>query len=546
MSKSPKPHKLAQREIDVREECEIAGIDYDKIEGGYKAGLLEEAFFLPYQAKWFEEEAPLAIHEKGRRTGVTFVQAAKDSLTASKPKRRGGRNCFYIGTKKEMALEYIAAAALYAKAYNAGAKASVYETAFWDDDNEREILMYMIRFPNSGHKIQALSSNPANIRGLQGDVTIDEGAHQEDLEIMVTAVQPLLMWGSRIRIISTHNGIANYFNKLIEESRAERNDWVVHRTPLKEAFKQGLYRRICAIADREWSAEAEEEFYNFLIRNSSSKEAALEEYECVPQLGGGTYIPRALLEQAKRKVKVIRFNGSDRFNKQKEPLRRKEMQTWLEVNVLPLANKLPPRPHSFGEDFARSGHLSVFCPMTINQDSTRHVPFLVEMHNVPHKQQEQAIKFICDRLPKLCKLKLDGGGNGHYVAEAAQDEYGSLADIIMLNESFYREFMPKFKAAFEDQQLTIPADEDVITDLTAIKVINGTPKVDRERKAKGGKNEKKKRHGDAAIAIWFAYLASLDNFKSVYGSHSIKMKMGKDPHRTVKCKLGLRNRGGLL
>ncbi|EGU37807.1 portal protein, partial [Vibrio scophthalmi LMG 19158] len=231
------------------------------------------------------------------------------------------------------------------------------------------------------------------------------------------------------------------------------------------------------------------------------------------------------------------------FNNTKEPLRRIEMKAWLEEMVEPLLDRLPPRPHAFGEDFARSGHLSVFAPMTINQDSTRHVPFLVELHNVPHKQQEQAIKFICDRLPMLCALKLDGGGNGNYVAEQAQEEYGSLAEIIMLSESYYREHMPKFKAAFEDQQLTIPADEDVICDITAIKTINGTPKIDRERKVKG---EKKKRHGDSAIAIWFAYLASLENNKAVYGSHSIKQQSNAEPRRSVKCTLGLRNRGGLL
>lgn len=33
---------------------------------------------------------------------------------------------------------------------------------------KEEILTYMIRFPNSGFKVQALSSRPSNLRGLQG------------------------------------------------------------------------------------------------------------------------------------------------------------------------------------------------------------------------------------------------------------------------------------------------------------------------------------------------------------------------------------------
>ncbi|MDF6001943.1 hypothetical protein P4050_30610 [Pseudomonas aeruginosa] len=34
------------------------------------------------------------------------------------PRRRGGCNTFYVGSKQEMALEYIAACALFARAFN--------------------------------------------------------------------------------------------------------------------------------------------------------------------------------------------------------------------------------------------------------------------------------------------------------------------------------------------------------------------------------------------------------------------------------------------
>lgn len=74
-------------------------------------------------------------------------------LTASKAKRDGGRNVFYVDSKKEMALEYIAACALFARAFNQLAKADVYESTFWDSEKQEEILQYMIRFPNSGFKI---------------------------------------------------------------------------------------------------------------------------------------------------------------------------------------------------------------------------------------------------------------------------------------------------------------------------------------------------------------------------------------------------------
>lgn len=77
-------------------------------------------------------------------------------LTAAKPRRRGGRNVFYVGSSRRWRWS-IAACALFARAFNQLAQADVYEQTFWDSEKNEEILLYMIRFPNSGFKIQALS-----------------------------------------------------------------------------------------------------------------------------------------------------------------------------------------------------------------------------------------------------------------------------------------------------------------------------------------------------------------------------------------------------
>lgn len=87
-------------------------------------------------------------------------------------KEDGGRNVFYVGSRQEMALEYISAVALFAKSFNA-AIGEIGESLFKEDGKD-EILTYTVRFPNSGFKITALSSRPSNLRGMQGDVVIDE------------------------------------------------------------------------------------------------------------------------------------------------------------------------------------------------------------------------------------------------------------------------------------------------------------------------------------------------------------------------------------
>lgn len=66
---------------------------------------------------------------------------------------------------------------------------------FTDDDNARRssLVVYFA----SGFKVQALSSNPSNLRGMQGNVTIDEAAFHDRLAEVLKAAMALTMWGPR-------------------------------------------------------------------------------------------------------------------------------------------------------------------------------------------------------------------------------------------------------------------------------------------------------------------------------------------------------------
>ena len=74
-----------------------------------------------------------------------------------------------------------------------------------DDGKTRHITAYRIRFA-SGFQVCALSSRPANIRGLQGHVVIDEAAFHPDVQGVLDAAAALLIWGGQITVISSHNG----------------------------------------------------------------------------------------------------------------------------------------------------------------------------------------------------------------------------------------------------------------------------------------------------------------------------------------------------
>ncbi len=84
---------------------------------------------------------------------------------------------------------------MWAKAFNAAAE-EIREEVITED---KDILTFVVYFA-SGFKVKALSSNPGNIRGMQGNVTIDEAAFHEQLDEVLKAVTPLTTWGGKVRL----------------------------------------------------------------------------------------------------------------------------------------------------------------------------------------------------------------------------------------------------------------------------------------------------------------------------------------------------------
>lgn len=502
----------APRKIDLAEEMALHGVDVpQEIAAAQPAN---EPVFLPYQQRWFEDQSQIMVAEKSRRTGLTWAEAGRNVINAAKPRSRGGCNTFYVGSKQEMALEYIAACALFAKAFNELAEADVYEQTFWDEGRKEEILTYMIRFPRTGRKIQALSSRPSNLRGLQGDVVIDEAAFHESLEELLKAALALTMWGNKVRLISTHNGVDNPFNGYIQDAREGRKDYSIHRITLDDAIAQGLYRRICHVTGQTWSAEAEKTWRDGLYRNAPNIESADEEYGCVPKKSAGAYLTRVLIEQAMvadHSIRIYRYEAPPGFDGWTPLQREAEIAAWCEENLAPeLARLNPAHRHFFGEDFARRGDLTVFTPLAVLPNLRKRVPFEVELRNLTYEAQRQVLFFICDRLPRLGGLAFDATGNGGYLAEQAALKYGTgLVDQVQLSLAWYALWMPKLKGEFEAFNLEIPRHQTRLDDLLSIKVEKGVPVIDKGRqKDLGANGSKAKRHGDSAVSLAMAIRAS--------------------------------------
>lgn len=483
---------------------------------------------LAYQQAWIADPAQLKIAEKGRRIGLTWGEAADNVLIAA---GETGSNVFYISATEDMAREYIEACALFAKAYDVAA-AEIAEGLYADegrDGADRNIKTYELTFPRSGRRITALSSRPANLRGKQGVVVVDEAAFAPDLGGLLKAALAMLMWGDKVRIISTHDGVENRFAQLIDEVRAgKRGAATVHTIPFGRAVADGLYRRVCLRKGLPWTQAAQDAWvaatYAFYGDDSA------EELDAIPASGGGKYLSLSLISQ--RMVPawsaanptgpgLVRGRWDDAFAYLNESVREYAITGWVQAHLVPHLERLNPlQRHVFGQDFARSCDLSVIVVLAEDHDLVHHCRLVIELGNCPFSCQEQILFAVVDAL-KARRFRggaMDATGNGAALAEKAAQRYGvEMVEQVKLHSAWYLAHMPKLKAGLQDGTLTsLPRDDAIRDDLRAIALVQGVPMVPRQNTAsagaraaaaESGDSKHGRRHGDAAIAFLMAEYA---------------------------------------
>lgn len=473
---------------------------------------LAEGILMAHQTAWVADKSDVKIAEKGRRTGITFAEALDDTLIAASKRSAGGDNVFYVGDSKDKALEFCGVVARFAR-HLARELVSVNEFMFDDiqpDGTTNRIAAYRVKFA-SGFQVVGLSSRPAAIRGLQGIVVIDEAAFHQDVRSVIDAVGALLIWGGKIRIISTHNTSKNAFNELVRETREGKNGYSIHHISFDEAVGNGLYERVCLINGDTPTPEGKEAWYRKVRRVYGTRTAAMrEELDVIPREGSGVAIPLTWIEACSTPDHtVLRWKApAEDFTFWPKDLRKAEMDRFLEREVQPLLDQLERLPSYGGLDFGMKMDrtcLSIFQTM---QDLRRKVPFIIELDQCPYDQQKQLVFHVLEHLPRFSGATFDANGNGMPLAQEAAQKFGEQR-ILQLHPSiaWYREHGPKFRAAFQDRTILIPADLTIRDDIRELAEIDGVIRVpnDVRQKGDGGENP---RHADAAMSLYYGHAAS--------------------------------------
>lgn len=458
---------------------------------------------------------------KGRRTGITFAVMLRKTLVAAASREAGGDNVYYIGDTKEKGLEAIGYCARFARviAKAQGEVSDIEEFLFEDQDPEtgktKHITAYRIRFA-SGFQVCALSSRPANIRGLQGHVVIDEAAFHPDVQGVLDAATALLIWGGQITVISSHNGKNSPFAQFCRDIEAGLygDDAVVFTVTFDQAVENGLYERVCWMKGDTPTAEGKAKWYTKIRRGYGARKAAMrEELDAIPRDGNGVCLPGVWIEQAMvlPPERVLRLALDDDFVNKPPAERLAWVKDWIDRHVKPLVKLLDPKVrHVFSQDYARHRDFSVFGVIALMVGMRRRCVFSIEMHKVPYALQKEIVWFVIGCLPNRGGGAMDATGSGETLAEETADKFGRQhVHQVKLSRGWYGTWMPKLVQGFEDGMIEIAADPDMAGDLRAIEEVDGIPMVSKLRRA-DLKDPELQRHGDSAVMLALGWYATLN------------------------------------
>lgn len=500
--------------------------------------LLAEGVLMAHQRQAVALTQSIVAIPKGRRTGITFAVMLRKTLVAAATKELGGDNVFYIGDTKEKGLEAIGYCAKFARliAKAQGEVSGIEEFIFLDQDekgNTREIAAYRIRFA-SGFQICALSSRPANIRGLQGHVVIDEAAFHADVRGVIDAATALLIWGGQITVISSLNGKSNPFTQFCNDIEAGLygTDAVVFKVTFDDAVANGLFERVCLMKGEVPTAEGKKEWYTRIRSSYGPRLAAMrEELDVIARDGNGVRLPGVWVDRAQSLSEklVVRLALDDEFVHLPMHERKAWANDWIERNLDPVLKGLDPSMrHVFSQDYARHRDFSVWGGHALSLGLRRQTRVGIEMHKVPYAQQRQIVLHAIGRLPNRCGGAMDATGPGQALAEEVADKFGhSHVHQVNLSRDWYSTWMPKLIKGFEDGLIDLPMDANWAQDLRAIEDVDGVPMVSKLRR-KDLKDPDLLRHGDSAVMLALGWFATLNMSAPIAFKEVLRLPRGFD------------------
>jgi phage FluMu gp28-like protein len=411
-----------------------------------------KTYFLPYQTRWLQDDAPIKIWEKSRRIGATFTQAFEDvNDIFTRKEYMPGRPItrVYFSSKDEDAgKEYVEYCLRYAKVFNIVAK----DTGVQVIDENDGVKARVLEFANGG-KILALSSAPTAFNSKGGKIVWDEAALHKDQRQMWSGAQPAAgVWGYPIRILSTHKGKSTLFYKFCNNVRKGKSDWSLHKVTIKDAVDEGLCDKVYG---RKTTEQERLEYIEKLRSSCQDDDIFMEDYMAEPVDSTTAYIPYELIEACE----------NDNVLRDLEELTRTDSLLYA------------------GWDIGRKRDLSV---IIVLEDFNGFLCLRVikEFDRVPFRTQMDYLNEVM-RLPMLRRICIDETGMGLALTEEAQDRHGKYkVEGVTFTNATKEALAVGAKNIIEDRRVMIPDDNRLRESIHSIKRIvtaAGNIRFDAER-----------------------------------------------------------------
>lgn len=386
----------------------------------------ESAYFLPYQQRWLDDDAPIKIWEKSRRVGATYVQAyedVRDCVLGRVP------SVWFSSADESAAKEYILYCQQWAKMLNVAAS----DLGFIVVDKEDDLKALCIELAN-GRRIHGLSSNPSAFRSKGGKVILDEFAFHKDQKAMWAAARPVTTWGYPLRVLSTYNGKSNLYYKFVDDCKKGKLNWKLHSTPIQLAVEEGLYDKI---AGRRTTPEERQAWLADLEASCRDKLVWLQEFCCIASDEATAFLEHELLSACERDDVLM-------------PLEDTTGDLYL------------------GMDIGRRKNLTVLWVVE-KLGFVKYTRMVKVLEKMPFRKQREALFAILEH-PHMRRSALDGTGIGMQLAEEAQEKFGKyMVEDVTFTSGAKEQMAFLLRSALEDRQLYLPEDEAIHDDLHSVR-----------------------------------------------------------------------------
>lgn len=427
------------------------------------------SILLPYQRTWSDDLSRFKAGVWSRQTGKDFSSAEEivsDCLQRKKTQ-------WLIGAPSErQSLETLAKCREWAEAYKLAIESQVEVNETTDPGallKSSEII-----FAN-GSRVVAVPGRPDTVRGFSANVLLTEFAFFEDAEatwraILPSITNPLRGGEKKIRVISTPNGKAGRFFKIVDENLlnpqpGRKMSWSVHKVTIHDAVRMGL------------PVDIEQ-----LREGMDDAEGFAQEFECEFLDSSNVLLPYDIIALAES-ADASEFIGGDFWQ-------GSGSQIFL------------------GIDFGRTNDPTVCWALEKVGDVlvTREVLVLKGMSS---PAQQAALAMRIKRASRVCfDYTGPGIGLGDYLVKDHKrwrpeaHEFGKI-ELCTFTLGFKREIFPKLRRAFEAPvKLRIPISKTVREDLHEMRQIvkNGEYTYAAPRTADG--------HSDRCTALALAVRAA--------------------------------------